>query len=105
MKQSAEDWVAVEGSNSTPSKSPSPTVEDATIIKNFAWRGGTLRQTTGIWIWSEPFFRKTPSGEEVAVLLMDTQGIFDTVTPMKVTAQIFGLSTLVSSFQVNRQCI
>ncbi len=68
---------------------------------SFAWRGGQERQTTGIWMWSEPFIRTTKaSGEKLAVLLMDTQGMFDNETTMTLTAQIFGLSTLVSSFQV-----
>ncbi len=31
---------------------------------------------------------------------MDTQGMFDNETSMSLTAQIFGLSTLVSSYQV-----
>lgn len=69
---------------------------------SFAWRGGVERQTTGIWMWSEPFFRSTSAsgGEKFAILLMDTQGMFDNETTMTLTAQIFGLSTLVSSFQV-----
>eukprot|EP00600_Ochromonadales_sp_CCMP1393_P009432 CAMPEP_0174971978 /NCGR_PEP_ID=MMETSP0004_2-20121128/10349_1 /TAXON_ID=420556 /ORGANISM="Ochromonas sp., Strain CCMP1393" /LENGTH=253 /DNA_ID=CAMNT_0016222101 /DNA_START=47 /DNA_END=806 /DNA_ORIENTATION=- len=68
---------------------------------SFAWRGGQERQTTGIWMWSEPFIRQTKEtgGEDLAVLLMDTQGMFDNETTMTLTAQIFGLSTLVSSFQ------
>jgi len=42
-----------------------------------------------------------PSGDEkFAVLLMDTQGMFDNESTMTLTAQIFGLSTLVSSFQI-----
>ena len=76
---------------------------------SFAWRGGKERQTTGIWMWSEPFIRTSGSGgkgvqggggEKLAVLLMDTQGMFDNETTMTLTAQIFGLSTLVSSFQI-----
>ena len=68
---------------------------------SFAWRGGQERQTTGIWMWSEPFLR-TPKGssDQIAVLLMDTQGMFDNQTCMALTAQIFGLSTFVSSYQV-----
>jgi atlastin len=56
-------------------------------------------------MWSEPFIRTTSAagGEKLAVLLMDTQGMFDNETTMTLTAQIFGLSTLVSSFQV-RPC-
>lgn len=67
---------------------------------SFAWRGGQERQTTGIWMWSDPFIRISKSGEKLAILLMDTQGMFDNETTMTLTAQIFGLSTLVSSFQV-----
>eukprot|EP01038_Epipyxis_sp_PR26KG_P007123 gene7123-9720_t len=67
---------------------------------SFAWRGGQDRQTTGIWMWSEPFIRKSSSGNDIAILLMDTQGMFDNETTMSLTAQIFGLSTLVSSYQI-----
>ena len=75
-------------------------------LTSFAWRGGMERQTTGIWMWSEPFLR-TPKGscEQVAVLLMDTQGMFDNETSMALTAQIFGLSTFVSSFQVRNHLL
>lgn len=61
----------------------------------------------GIWLWSEPFLRELPStsgasqrGETVAVLLMDTQGMFDSETSQMLTASIFGLSTLFSSMLV-----
>jgi atlastin len=67
----------------------------------FAWRGGQERQTTGIWMWSEPFiWRSAGGGEPFAVLLMDTQGMFDNKTTMDGTVQVFGLSTLVSSYQI-----
>jgi hypothetical protein len=57
-------------------------------------------------MWSEPFIRSTSAtnGEKIAILLMDTQGMFDNETTMTLTAQIFGLSTLVSSFQVYNVC-
>lgn len=75
--------------------------EDREKPASFGWRGGQERQTTGIWMWSEPFIRKVPSHpEEVAVLLMDTQGMFDNETSMQLTACIFGLSTLISSYQI-----
>lgn len=63
--------------------------------------------TSGIWMWSEPFIRTTKAsgGEKLAILLMDTQGMFDNETTMTLTAQIFGLSTLVSSFQVRAHCV
>lgn len=78
-------------------------VDSSTSSKDsFAWRGGNERQTTGIWMWSEPFIRKSKNfHEDIAILIMDTQGMFDNQTTMSLTAQIFGLSTLVSSYQVS----
>lgn len=34
-------------------------------LEGFHWRGGTDRDTMGILMWSEPFFRTLPTGEEV----------------------------------------
>ncbi len=77
-------------------------VDSEKLNTSFPWRGGQQRQTTGIWMWSEPFIRTTKAcDDQIAVLLMDTQGMFDNETTMTLTAQIFGLSTLVSSFQVS----
>ena len=69
---------------------------------SFGWRGGSERQTTGIWMWSIPFYRQNSHNltEKIAILLVDTQGMFDNETTMTVTAQVFGLSTLISSFQI-----
>ena len=65
--------------------------------KGFHWRGGAAKCTEGIWIWSRPFV-KTVTVEEnkgvnedgdeiiakrkvrVGLLLMDTQGAFDSQT-------------------------
>jgi len=70
----------------------------------FDWRGGADRNTTGIWMWSTPHVlpRKNDDGtkEDIAVLLVDTQGMFDHETTMGLTAAIFGLSTLLSSYQI-----
>jgi len=67
---------------------------------SFDWRGGTERNTTGMWMWSEPYFLSRESGEDVAILLVDTQGMFDHETTVGLTAAIFGLSTLLSSYQI-----
>jgi atlastin len=64
----------------------------------FDWRGGAERNTTGIWMWSEPHF--IGDDDKIAVLLVDTQGMFDHETTMALTASIFGLSTLLSSYQI-----
>jgi atlastin len=66
----------------------------------FHWKAGSERDTTGIWMWSQPFFRKNANGEQMAVLLVDSQGMFDNETTMKLTSSIFGLSTLLSSYQI-----
>ena len=67
----------------------------------FSWRSGTERNTMGIWLWSKPFVRKVKeTGESVAVLLVDSQGIFDSRLTQMMAASIFGLSTLLSSYQI-----
>jgi atlastin len=67
----------------------------------FKWRSGNDRCTTGIWFWSRPFLVRRPGGGgPLAVLLMDTQGMFDNQTSQKLTSCIFGLSTLISSYLI-----
>lgn len=50
--------------------------DNETPLSGFSWRGGSERDTTGILLWSEPFKLKLTSGEEVVVILMDTQVYF-----------------------------
>lgn len=69
-------------------------------LQGFSWRGGSKRDTTGILMWSEPFVVKCSDGKEVAVLLMDTQGTFDSEHTVKDSATVFALSTMTSSIQV-----
>lgn len=63
----------------------------------FDWRSGAKRNTTGIWMWNRPHLL---AEQKLAVLLMDTQGMFDNETTMALTASIFGFSTLLSSYQI-----
>lgn len=69
-------------------------------LKGFSWRGGSKPETTGILVWDDPIIIKRANGEEVAVLLMDTQGAFDSRQTIGQTAIIFALSTLTSSIQI-----
>lgn len=69
-------------------------------LRGFKWRQGSRRETTGVLIWSEPFLIKRRSGEEIAVILMDTQGTFDTQSSMKDSTTVFALTTMVSSVLV-----
>ena len=43
--------------------------EDETPLGGFPWRGGAERETTGILMWSEPFFVKQPDGKTVRTKL------------------------------------
>ncbi|KAF6026044.1 atl [Bugula neritina] len=74
--------------------------DESMALGGFSWRGGAERETTGILMWSEPFLMRTEGGEEVAVLLLDTQGAFDNKSTVKECATIFALSTMLSSIQV-----
>lgn len=69
-------------------------------IKGFEWRGGSDQVTSGIHIWSKPFVFQNKSGKRVAVLLMDTQGVFDETSTVHDCARIFALSGLMSSVQI-----
>jgi atlastin len=69
-------------------------------LKGFPWRGGSDRNTSGILMWSEPFDVVLPSGEQACVLLMDTQGAFDSQSTVKDCATVFALSTMLSSIQI-----
>ncbi|XP_076026805.1 atlastin-2 isoform X2 [Genypterus blacodes] len=69
-------------------------------LTGFTWRGGCERETTGILAWSEVFVVEKPDGCKVAVLLIDTQGAFDSQSTIKDCATLFALSTMTSSVQV-----
>ncbi|XP_033966727.1 atlastin-1 isoform X2 [Pseudochaenichthys georgianus] len=69
-------------------------------LTGFSWRGGSERETTGIQIWSEVFLVDKPDGTKAAVLLMDTQGTFDSQSTLRDSATVFALSTMISSMQV-----
>uniref|UniRef100_A0A2A4K8V3 GB1/RHD3-type G domain-containing protein n=1 Tax=Heliothis virescens TaxID=7102 RepID=A0A2A4K8V3_HELVI len=70
-------------------------------LSGFHWRGGCERDTTGIHLWPHPIITTLDStGEKVVVLLMDTQGTFDSETTIGQNSTIFALSTLISSVQI-----
>uniref|UniRef100_A0A8C5D9F7 Atlastin-2-like n=1 Tax=Gouania willdenowi TaxID=441366 RepID=A0A8C5D9F7_GOUWI len=69
-------------------------------LTGFSWRGGCERETTGILAWSQVFVVEKPDGRKVAVLLVDTQGAFDSQSTVKDCATLFALSTMTSSLQV-----
>lgn len=68
-------------------------------MRGFAWSGGSERVTNGIWIWSDIFTYDKENGEKIAIILLDTQGTFDTQSTVRDSATIFAMSTLLSSVQ------
>lgn len=79
---------------------PSWIGQDDSELTGFSWRGGSERDTTGILMWSEVFTCTTSTGEKIAVILLDTQGAFDSQSTVKDCATVFALSTMTSSVQV-----
>ncbi|KAL1482525.1 hypothetical protein MTO96_033740 [Rhipicephalus appendiculatus] len=65
-----------------------------TPLRGFRWGPGDTRETTGILLWNEAFLMTNSDGEEVAVLLMDTQGIFDGQSTFEESTVIFALSIM-----------
>lgn len=74
--------------------------DPSTPLGGFEWSPGSRPHTTGILLWNEAFLVATPQGDEVAVLLMDTQGSFDCNSTVKDCTTIFALSIMTSSVQV-----
>jgi atlastin len=63
----------------------------------FACDGGAQKCTQGIDTWHEPILVDTWNGEKVAVILLDTQGLFDDVSNVKDNSNIFTFSAILSS--------
>ncbi|XP_031633295.1 atlastin-like [Contarinia nasturtii] len=73
--------------------------ETGNRLIGFEFAGGRQAKTSGIWIWSEIFIHDFANGEKVAIMLMDTQGIFDSRTSLKNNTTIFAISMMLSSVQ------
>ncbi|KAI1286184.1 Atlastin-1 [Halotydeus destructor] len=73
--------------------------EKKKLKHEFPWNGGDDSVTMGIVMWSKPFVVEQ-DGRQVAVLLMDTQGLFDGQISNQLTEDLFGISTLASSVQI-----
>jgi atlastin len=96
------DWLLYEGEH----------IDEGTSNKlsriGFEWRGGMDKVTEGIWLWSKPFVLETEvflddgskSVRKVSVLLLDSQGAFDSKMSKDQSATIFGLTAVLSSLQI-----
>lgn len=74
--------------------------KDDDPLTGFSWRGGSDRVTTGIFVWSDIFLHDYANGRKVAIILLDTQGTFDSHSTVKDCATVFALSTMLSSVQI-----
>lgn len=74
--------------------------KDDEPLSGFSWRGGSDRVTTGIHMWSDVFIHDFEDGRKVAIILLDTQGTFDSQSTVKDCATVFALSTMLSSVQI-----
>lgn len=68
-------------------------------LTGFEWKKGIRRQTTGILIWSEIFYYNV-NNRKIAIILMDTQGTFDTESTLQDNITIFAFSSMISSIQI-----
>jgi len=74
----------------------------------FEWRGGMDKVTEGIWLWSRPYVINrmvklaggSESAQKVCVILLDSQGAFDSKMTKDQSATIFGLTAVLSSLQI-----
>jgi hypothetical protein len=67
-------------------------------LDGFPFTGGRKRQTKGILVWSKPLIQRLADGTEIAVILMDTQGVFGKSTAND--ALILAFCSFVSSIQI-----
>lgn len=69
------------------------------VLIGFKSQGGPERETTGIWMWSDIFTYDYNDGSKVAIILLDTQGIFDDESTVKDCTTIFAISMMMASHQ------
>lgn len=69
------------------------------IEKNFGFpfKSGIKRDTSGINVWSEPLIVPRESGKGLAILVMDSQGLYDKETSQDDNVKLFTLVSMLSS--------
>jgi hypothetical protein len=69
-------------------------------LDGFKWNHGYHGVTKGILFWDDVFLHDTEN-EKIAIIIMDTQGLFEVGADDDEDARIFGLSTLLSSILIS----
>ncbi|CAG2163494.1 unnamed protein product [Oppiella nova] len=64
--------------------------------QGFEWNTGLKLVTNGIW-FSQPFIVSKTNGQELAIILVDTQGLYDENYTQRDSSTIVGLSLLMTS--------
>lgn len=68
-------------------------------LTGFSWKAGSQAHTRGILLWSDVFLYEKID-EKYAIVLMDTQGLFELERIPSIDAKIFGISSFLSSIQI-----
>ncbi|XP_077975390.1 kinesin-1 heavy chain-like [Styela clava] len=71
--------------------------EETAAVGGFDWKSGKYDGTKGINVWGKPYVVKRSDGQEVAVVLMDTQGLVENKSH---NVKLFTLSAIASSIQI-----
>jgi len=50
-----------------------------------------------VWIWSKPIYGKSPDGEDIKILVMDTEGLGALDEDSNHDVRVFSLAILLSS--------
>ncbi|OXA37484.1 Atlastin-1 [Folsomia candida] len=72
-------------------------LEQLNSLTGFRFKNETERDTVGLWLWSKPFIITKSDRTKIAVMLMDTHGVFDSYTTESDWAMLVCLSLLTSS--------
>ncbi|XP_037032933.1 atlastin-like isoform X2 [Bradysia coprophila] len=70
-----------------------------TVPEGYDWQNERKRKIVEIWMWSEIFTHDYENGDQVAIILLGTQGIFDDRTGLRSSSSIFNLTMMLSSVQ------
>ena len=74
-----------------------PWLKDVEKSQGFKFMAGRNRETTGIIVWNEPFLIQMKNEKELAVLLIDSQGLYDQQTSANDNVRLFTMVSMMSS--------
>ncbi|KAL7048133.1 hypothetical protein ACKWTF_003234 [Chironomus riparius] len=68
-------------------------------LLGFSWKHGSDPDIKGILFWSDVFLHEE-NGENIAIILMDTQDIFGFEADHQLDAKVLGITNFISSIQI-----